>query len=234
MAVVISFSGMGGTGKTKSSRYITTQLNAQGVITYNIRFRQMGLKTLFGPKCKVTSFAFEEVEPVTLKKVPLTYPDAHLASIKRFLLKIPYLLWRLFLYKILITFRYSNDIVICDRFVYDHLACFNLRDRRKHWIFHFFLRLIPRPDLPIVLTAPTPTIRHARPRFGESYIETKMKNYKSLARLETKIVLVKGENIYQTLSRVGLVVENFLREQNIIVHSMSERGWLREESESVN
>ncbi|GAB4334203.1 MAG: dTMP kinase [Calditrichia bacterium] len=215
MTVVITFSGMAGTGKSNCSRYIAKTLNEKGLPVYNVRFRQLRIKTLFEPDLRVTDFWFEKVEPITLREVPLTHPVDHLEPIWKLPLKFPYYLYKSFLFKLLLFRRHRNHIVICDRYLYDSLVHFKLTDKKWRWVFRLFLKVLPRPDLPIALTAPVKTIRHARPMFGVPYIESKLNNYKALAEIDPDIRIVGGENIHEILDNAEKTVNEFLKAPNI-------------------
>ncbi|MCB9089422.1 MAG: hypothetical protein H6628_14050 [Calditrichae bacterium] len=63
MAVVITFSGLVGTGKSVCARYVASNLFREGLPVYYLRFRLISLKSFFEKKRQVTKFNFKENMP---------------------------------------------------------------------------------------------------------------------------------------------------------------------------
>ena len=171
MAIVITFSGLVGTGKSVCSKYVSSELTKQGFPVYYVRFRKLSLSSFFAKKKRLVGFQFKEKktgEPAA--GAPQRFTGFELRSPIAFLPFALYFLWKSYMFQILVKTRYRRDIVIADRYVYDHFAHFKLAEKGHPGIYRLFEKCLPRPNLPFILYADFETVRTARPNYCESYI----------------------------------------------------------------
>ncbi len=195
MAIIITFSGLVGTGKSVCARYVSSELYQRGLPVYYLRYRFISLKSFFAPKKQVKSFQFKEKPVKSPREVEARFEHFTLHSPWRLLATAPWYLLRAYLFFILINVRYPNDVVIADRYVYDHLAHYQLTDETAGWIYRIFDKLLPKPQLPFVLFAGFDAVKQARPGYSDGYIQLNLENYRKLPILFPYTIFVDAEPV---------------------------------------
>lgn len=207
MAVVITFSGMVGSGKSVCAKYVGGNLMEQGLPVYYLRFRFLSLKSFFEKKTGFSKFVFKEK---TIPERSLRFKNFRLRSNLRFLGAMLYYAWRGYLFSLLIKVRYSNDLVVVDRYIYDYLVQYRLEERRYRPLFRRFLKLLPRPDLAFVLLADFETVQRTRPFYAPEYIQLNLANYRRLREICPEIVFIEKNSVAEKIETAYARVEAFL------------------------
>lgn len=78
---------------------------------------------------------------------------------------------------------FSNDFVIADRFYTDIWANLLYYGYCPNWAFKVFAKLLPRADLPLMMSADPETIFKREREFPPEYYYDQQKIYKSLSKL---------------------------------------------------
>lgn len=216
MAVVITYSGMVGSGKSVCSRYVGSELAEAGLPVYYLRFRFISLKSFFEKKQGFKKFSYKEdkqqPDPESKK---VRFRNFKLKSNLFFVASIPYYFWKACLFFFLIKVRYPKDIVITDRYIYDHLVHYRLRQRGYWFLYRAFLKMLPEPDLAFVLTADFETIRRARPSYATEYVQLNLANYNYIGELYPEAILVRENQVKEKIESVLNIVQAYLHQQNL-------------------
>jgi hypothetical protein len=72
---------------------------------------------------------------------------------------------------------------VLDRYFYDNLVHYELRTVRERAYARLLCRLIPRPDLAILVVASDRTIAARRPEYAREYLTTVARRYEQLHTL---------------------------------------------------
>lgn len=215
MAVVITFSGLVGTGKSACARYVSSSLFQQGLPVYYLRFRYITLKSFFEKKRQITKFTFKnKVEKPPQENLILRFENFRLKSNFSFTLFMFYYLWKAYLFYFLIKMRYGKDIIIADRYIYDHLVHYRVNERKQWFIYRLFLKLLPKPDIPFILYSDFDTIMKARPMYDKKYINVNLENYRHLKELCPNTIFLESDQIKEKLDQAVSNVQNYLTQQN--------------------
>ena len=84
----------------------------------------------------------------------------------------------------------SSDWNILDRYFYDNLVHYELRTAREKFYAAVLERLIPAPDLAILLVASEATLSRRRPDYSSEYIREAALGYERLHRQVPELVRV--------------------------------------------
>lgn len=154
MALVITFSGTPGAGKTPCGKYAASELQKKGLPAYYLRFRQLSLKSFFQPKKQILDYRIlpEKKPNVNPESIKPKFEAFRPKSVGEFLLQLGGYLWRILLFQLLIRTRYRNDIVVVDRFIYDSLVHFDLDSPLAQKLYRLFLKIIPRPTVSFIVS----------------------------------------------------------------------------------
>lgn len=216
MAVVITYSGMVGSGKSVCSRYVGSELTEAGLPVYYLRFRFISLKSFFEKKQGFKKFTYKEnkqqPDPENKK---IRFRNFKLKSNLFFVATVPYYFWKACLFFFLIKVRYPKDIVITDRYIYDHLVHFRLGQRGYWFLYRVFLKMLPEPDLAFVLTSDFDTIQRARPSYATDYVRLNLANYNYIEQLYPGAIMVRKNQVKEKIESVLKIVQKYLHQQNL-------------------
>ncbi len=210
MAIIITFSGLVGTGKSVCARFVSSELHRRGVPVYYLRYRFISLKSFFAPPKQITRFEFRETPAKPPPKTADRFAKFSLHSPARLLLTAPWYLLRAYLFLILVNVRYPKAVVVVDRYVYDHLVHYRLTEERFAWIFRWLGKFLPKPHLPFVLFADLPAVKQARPAYSTEYIELNLENYRKLPILFPEVIWIDPQSIREKANLVLSKVEDYL------------------------
>ena len=159
--MIISVSGMDGTGKSTSSNYIADLLKDA---EYDVKLIHMTGKYLSPTnyvlsKCKKLRVDESNITRVINKKNTKEQKGKDLLFLLRpiFLMIDIYIVYVLFI----LPLRYMRKMIVCDRYFYDYVIDTRFRGRLSERGFSFLLKVIPKPEISLLLTV-SPTISHDR------------------------------------------------------------------------
>lgn len=207
MTLVVSFSGLVGTGKTACARYVAYELRNENLPAYYISYQSVSLKSFFEEKKKITRYK-RRIKPPKNKK--LRFENYNPRSYLNFLVVMFYYLWKVYFFFLLVHLKYRNDIVIVDRFIFDNIVNYKLNDKRFQFLCRFFLKLLPLPVLSFVLYADFDTIMKERPFYDPDYIRTHLENYAYLKEIYPDMVMVNSNQIDDKINSVLAAVNSYL------------------------
>ncbi len=101
------------------------------------------------------------------------------------------------------------DVVLCDRYIYDKLVCLA---NPTGWFARLLVRLVPKPDVAILLAADPIEAEHRKPEHEMDYFETKAQAYRDVQQAGLGMTLVPSESIEQTQHRVRSLINDQMNE----------------------
>ena len=163
--MLITLSGMVGSGKSTTAALIMTHLAEAGLNPRYLRFRYIGL---FGTGKRRPRDAGPRGQGFSPRRLKAGLTLGYVARI--------------------LAFRVSrlgtrSQFDIFDRYFYDNLVHYGLKSRRERLYALLLKRLIPRPDLAIVLVASEQTISMRRQNYAHEYVEAVARRYTELPKL---------------------------------------------------
>lgn len=183
--LLISFSGVDGSGKSTQIENLRSALHAAGITTSLLAFWDnvvVGVKYREGFVHKV----YKSEPGIGAPGKPVNRRDKnmrgwHLTLARHFL----YLLDALNLRRVVARARRESgtDVIILDRYIFDELSNLNLRNPLSRSFIKFVQSLVPRPDVAYLLDA-DPVAAYARkPEYPVEFMKKCRRAYFDLAEL---------------------------------------------------
>jgi thymidylate kinase len=191
--MLITVSGMVGSGKSTAVKQIAARLSAAGVDCQCIRFRYLRLLP-FGPSASASRPL--ETESVRPTAVPLPRPEPRGSGFRPARLTVwiacGYLA-RIFAFRLLGPRTSPRQCLVVDRFFYDSLVHYSLNTQLQRIYAGILRRMIPTPDLAVLLLASSETIAARRPDYAPEYVTAAGRGYDRLAAEFPKLVTVRTD-----------------------------------------
>ena len=183
--LLISFSGVDGSGKSTQIAGLQSALHAAGLRTRLLAFWDdvvVGVKYREGFVHKV----YKSERGIGAPGKPVRRRDKNMRgwhlTLSRHLL---YLMDALHLRHVVARERLKVgvDVVIVDRYIYDELANLNLDNRATRGFVHHLIDLAPRPDLAFLLDADPEAAYARKPEYPVEFMKKCRASYHELAAL---------------------------------------------------
>jgi hypothetical protein len=217
-AKIIAFCGPVGTGKSLCARLAVNHLNAHGISAYYLRYNHIGIKDLFSKKrkAKKVKLNFHDILYRQPKfKEPDRFLDYRVRSNAWLLPMAVFQLFRAYLFLVFIKVRYANDVVLIDRYIYDYLTIYNIKDKKAVWIHNLIIKLAPKPLLTVVLDTNFEALALFRSRYDRGYLRATLENYARLRELLPGSYHVYGDNVCERADTVIKLVNHCMTEAKI-------------------
>jgi hypothetical protein len=171
---------MVGSGKTTAVREITSFAKAHGIETHAHRFQSLPCITLRPrrrrddrssrgtPSSRMEATSAGRWSGYKRKRLGIAAVTVFVARI------LAFRLYRRAMWK-------ATEWNVLNRYFYDSLSHYQPRSSRERLYYRTIVRLIPRPDLAIIVTAGLGTIAARRPAYSKEYIELVGESYRRLA-----------------------------------------------------
>jgi thymidylate kinase len=207
-AIVVSFSGIDGAGKSTQISQLRKRLRGAGLKVDLVTFwddvaRLKGLRETAGHKL------FKGDKGVGSPDAPINRRDKNVRSplmtaVRLFLYLVDAISLRLVVGR---AIRSDADVVICDRYAYDELANLTLGRWAAQAYVWFIMKLIPKPDVGIVLDADPVKARARKPEYPVDFLVTCRTSYLALSAMVGGITVVPPKPIEDVEREIlGLVV----------------------------
>jgi hypothetical protein len=188
--MLITLSGMVGSGKSTTAARIVELLREAGCEPRYLRFRFLGLTGFAAPRGRNATVGGTPAADVSSSDSTSSGQRGHGFALRRLtaVLTAGYALR-------ILSFRLSGigsrsrcDVV--DRYFYDNLIRYHLTGRRERAYARFLRWLIPTPDLSLLVTASELTIAGRRANYDRDYIATVARLYERLPALFPEVVRI--------------------------------------------
>jgi len=181
-AILISFSGMDGAGKSTQIANLCTNLTEAG-----LRFRLLAfwddvarLKSL---REEAGHKIFKGDKGVGSPEAPIERRDKNVRSPLMTAVRLGmYVLDALSLRsKAAKALRSGADVVIFDRYIYDELANLNLRNPAIRFYLECLVKLVPAPKIAFILDADPAEARRRKPEYPLDFLQENRRTYLQLS-----------------------------------------------------
>lgn len=210
--MLVSFSGIVGSGKTSSARHAEEALKREGLPVVYLRFQHLGCFDLLRPSFyaravglggKAPRTATEEGDPRRwsgYRRRPLTWT-----------LALAYAL-RIVAFRMYCGLLHPRRCIVLDRYFYDNFCHLRLDTPAERRYMGWLCRILPQPDLAVLLTVAPETVVERRPHYAPEYISALEDAYARLARHFPTIVPVPTDGEDGTSARVDHLLRDLARQ----------------------
>jgi thymidylate kinase len=192
----ISFSGVDGAGKSTQIDQLQRQLEARGVRVRVLRFWD-DIAALTWLREGAGHRVFKGEKGIGRPEAPINRRDKNVRGWWMTALRIfLYLLDALSLRNAFRCARRSEgDFIIFDRYLYDELANLDLNRGMIRAYARFLLKIVPKPDISVVLDAEPEAARARKPEYPLDFIRFNREAYLNLSRLFDGITVLSPMTI---------------------------------------
>jgi len=211
--LLISFSGVDGSGKSTQIENLRAALHAAGLTTHLLAFWDnvvVGVKYREGFVHKV----YKSERGIGAPGKPVNRRDKnmrgrHLTAMRHFL----YLLDAIHLRRILSrTRKIDADVIILDRYIYDELSNLNLANPVSRVFVKFVRAIVPQPDIAYLLDADPAAAYARKPEYPVQFMQKCRQAYFELANLLGTMTTIPALSLPEAKQKVLKVAEDKLVE----------------------
>ena len=194
--LLISFSGVDGSGKSTQIENLRSALHAAGLKTRLLAFWDdvvVGVKYREGFVHKV----YKSERGIGAPGKPVNRRDKnmrgwHLTIARHFL----YLLDAMNLCRVIASAKKSGaDVVVLDRYIYDELSNLNLTNPFSRAFIKFVHRFVPRPDIAYLLDADPEAAYARKPEYPLEFMKKCRRAYFDLAGILRTMTVIPALNL---------------------------------------
>lgn len=206
--LLISVSGIVGSGKTVTTSHIVTLLKEHGIKNKTWRFQSLPCFTFLrvhrggaaarDPHAKSSAPQARRWSGYTRRRLTARVTLGYLARIVAFNL---YRRWHA-----------GDECHVCNRFFYDNLVHYDLGSAREQRYAGILRRCIPKPDVAILLVVSPATVASRRPQYSGAYIESVGSGYQRLRDQFPHLIEVRTDTGHPVSEQLDTVLrERFAR-----------------------
>jgi thymidylate kinase len=205
----ISISGIVGSGKSTVARHLLQKLQNTRATAEYVRFQTLPCFTLLrrgGHEAKPRPLPARE-QPggpqgavrwagYRRRRLTLTAASSYAA--------------RTVLFRLYLLTKPADSVLVVDRYFYDSLAHCHLTSRTERFFLRVLKRLVPDPDVALVLLASPATIAMRRPNYASEYVEQVLRGYGNVANHFLNVSTLSTDSMPGSSGVLDEVVTAFL------------------------
>ena len=208
--MIISFSGLDGSGKTTQLHILADMLRKEGIPFSIVEVGRMSI--FMYVKSVIQVFSHRTVTNIEGIQFDLS---GNTSLFKRFLSIIRQICTVLDIMIFILIFRiplfFRKRIILCDRYFFDSIAQLYYLKMCSRQMFLFLLMLVPMPDVSFLLNASGQIAYNRKPEYVKSYFIRKSRLYQFIAR-KYKMKVIENDDIQKTT----IAIQKHLHELLII------------------
>ena len=206
--LLVSVSGMVGSGKTTAVRHILDLLRGENVAVDHWRFQRLPCITLSTAPPPSPSIPREP----TGRRSGARRGEGYRARILTSATSLGYVV-RTVAFRIYRRWPPTASWVVSNRYFYDSFAHFDLSQGHGRLYARILRRLVPTPDLAFLMVASPETVAERRPQYSLDYIVRVEAAYRSLRELFPELIEINSEIDGHALERIEAAVRRRLAQR---------------------
>lgn len=211
--MLITFSGVVGSGKSKNAKILYRELLAAGISVVYLRFRFITWRNLFKklPAPKPVPATRDKAERKQAEEKAIRTGRIKRLSFLRFLGYAG----RILFFRMFVQIKLREKIAITDRYFWDNFAHYALRGPLEKAYHAALVRLLPRPELQFLLTASAQTIFQRRPFYDRTYLRGLLDNYEQMAKQFPHLIVLPTDDVDTLRTRIVAHVQKYCSNRGI-------------------
>ena len=197
--VLVTVSGMVGSGKTTAVRYILDLLRREGIEAADWRFQRLPCITL-SATTPSRAPAGARKQPAAPWHGPLR-GEGYRARVLTHATALGYIV-RTVAFRIYRRWPATASWAVSNRYFYDSFAHFDLSQGHGRLYARIFRRVLPKPDLAFLMVASPETLAERRPQYSVDYIIRVEAAYRRLPELFPDLIEINSEMDSGALERI--------------------------------
>jgi thymidylate kinase len=196
--MLITFSGIVGSGKSRGARQVLELLTSWGYMPYYPRFRflrwwHLLLSPVRQPwqKPQARSYAAPPYVAVNSQLPPRARSISKRLSLLRFL---GYWL-RIMRFRLVMAVHFRNRLVVLNRYFYDNLVHLNISTARERKYLGWLFAAIPKPDLAFLMVVHPQTAVQRRPAYDGEDLHQLTARYANLQKYQKDFAVIATDNV---------------------------------------
>lgn len=196
--MLITFSGIVGSGKSRGVRQVLKLLTTWGYMPYYPRFRFLRWRHLLLPpvrkpwqKPKAQSYAALPYVPVNTQMPKRACRIAKRLSFLRFL---GYWL-RIMRFRLVMAVHFRKRLVVLSRYFYDSFVHLHVSTARERKYLRWLFSVMPKPDLAFLMVVHPETALQRRPAYDGEALRQLAENYANLRKYQQDLVMIATDNV---------------------------------------
>jgi len=213
-AILISFSGIDGAGKSTQIDMLRNSLTEAGLCSSILTFWD-DVVMLSGFREFCSHVAFGGDKGVGSPDKPINRRDKNVGS-------WPVMLLRLFFYLFdaaHLAFmaarakRTSADVIIFDRYIYDEFANLPLQQWFVRSYVRWMLKLVPRPEIAYLIDADPVLARQRKPEYPYEFLQRNRASYFELNKIDNVMTIIAPSSAVEMHGKIAQALLNILPHQ---------------------
>lgn len=197
--VLVTVSGMVGSGKSTAVRHILEVLRQEGIAAADWRFQRL---PCINPRAIGRNAARKEAADGPDRTIR---GQGYRARILTSSTALGYLA-RALAFRVYRRWPPTAPWAVSNRYFYDSLAHFDLSEGWGQFYARILRKLVPKPDLAFLMVAPAETLASRRPQYSAEYIIRLEAAYRVLHELFPELIVVNSDMGAQALESVEAAV----------------------------
>ena len=195
--VLITISGLVGSGKSTTASKLQALATARGRVAVCLRFQTLPCFGLFRSRAKAPGANAAGAQPPTGPVRGRGYRRTRLTAARCAVYGLRILSFRLYR----LSWR-DDQVRILDRYFYDLFAHYTLRTRLERLYVGALRKLMPRPDLAILVSASPETIAARRPAYAPEYVSELSDSYRDIRQWFPELLELQTERGHAALEQL--------------------------------
>jgi len=200
--MIVSFSGLDGSGKTTNALFVIDYLRKKGIECSYVHIQHRSLFAIVGE-------IFKKKYPKAQKRITKKEFDLKDKSFSKYLIgllrKVTYTFDMFTFYIEILTAKMHKRVLVCDRYFYDLAVQSRYMRLFGTGFFDFYVSIVPKADIAFFLEIDDKTAFKRAKEHNIFFFKKKKELYK---KLDGRFIKIKASTIEKTKNKIKRIIDN--------------------------